>query len=230
MMEELTNKRSLKRWFHLNDDVALPQLKALLGDGSDIGLTLSYAEQSNPRGLADAFIVGEQFIAKDSVALILGDNIFFGQGFSETLQKTAALSHGSRVFAYYVRDPERYGVVDFDAQGRALSIEEKPKQPKSHWAVTGLYFFDNRVVEIAKNVKPSPRGEIEITDVMNAYLTQGHLIVERLGRGHAWLDTGTYDSLIDDRCLLKRSRSARGLKLVVSKRSLIEKDSSVRNN
>jgi len=192
---------------------ALPQFKELFSDGSSIGLKISYAQQSKPRGLADAFIVGAPFIGKDSVALVLGDNIFFGQGLSEKLQQAAKVKDGAYVFGYYVKDPQRYGVVEFDAQGRALSIEEKPKAPRSNWAVTGLYFYDNHVVKIAKGVEPSSRGEIEITDINNEYLRQGKLNVERLGRGYAWLDTGTFESLIDASIFIKTVQERQGLKV-----------------
>lgn len=175
----------------------LPVFEDLLGDGSQLGLQMSYAVQTEPRGLADAFIVGEEFIGKDSVALILGDNIFYGQSFSKILREVAAREKGATIFGYYVRDPREYGVVEFDKNGKALSIEEKPEHPKSNYAVPGLYFYDNDVVEIAKNVKPSARGEIEITSVNNEYLRRGTLHVETLGRGFAWLDTGNHDSLLD---------------------------------
>lgn len=171
--------------------------KELFGDGSQLGLSMSYAIQEYPRGLADAFIVGESFIGREGVALVLGDNIFYGQSFSRVLRAAAARESGATIFGYYVRDPREYGVVEFDEEGRALSIEEKPEHPKSNYAVPGLYFYDNDVVDIAKNVKPSARGEIEITAVNNEYLNRGTLHVETLGRGFAWLDTGNHDSLLD---------------------------------
>ncbi|MDD4951256.1 MAG: glucose-1-phosphate thymidylyltransferase RfbA [Desulfovibrionaceae bacterium] len=173
----------------------LPRFRDMLGDGAQLGLRFSYRVQPRPEGLAQAFVLGEEFIAKDSVCLVLGDNIYYGQGLSRILQDCARLEKGGIVFAYPVKDPERYGVVEFDARHRALSIEEKPKRPKSKFAVTGLYFYDNRAVGFAKGLRPSARGELEITDLNNAYLAQGELKVEILGRGFAWLDMGTHESL-----------------------------------
>ena len=175
----------------------LPVFKDLLGSGEQLGMSFSYAVQETPRGLADAFIVGADFIGDDSVARVLGDNIFYGQSFSRVLQNAAAREKGATIFGYYVKDPREYGVVEFDSNNKAVSIEEKPAIPKSNYAVPGLYFYDNDVVEIAKNVKPSARGEIEITSINNEYLRRGDLYVETLGRGFAWLDTGNHDALLD---------------------------------
>ncbi len=173
----------------------LPNFERLLGDGSDYGINLSYKVQPSPDGLAQAFIIGEEFIAGDSCAMVLGDNIFYGHGFKKTLKAAAAKENGATVFGYYVNDPERFGIVEFDKEGKAISIEEKPQKPKSNYCVTGLYFYDNRVCEFAKKIKPSKRGELEITDLNKMYLEEGSLDVVRLGRGFAWLDTGTVDAL-----------------------------------
>ncbi len=191
----------------------LQRFEELFGSGEVLGLRLSYAVQTAPRGLADAFIVGEEFIGADSVCLILGDNIFYGVGLAKMLQRAAGNNGGGTVFGYYVNDPQRYGVVEFDHTGTVVSIEEKPKAPKSNYAVVGLYFYDNEVVEIAKNLKPSERGELEITDVNKEYLSRGKLRVELLGRGYAWLDTGTHDSLADATLFVKTIEDRQGLKI-----------------
>ncbi len=193
----------------------LPRFEALLGDGSAFGIDLAYAEQAAPNGLAEAFVIGREFVGADPVALVLGDNIFYGSGLAEMVRSAAAQEGGATVFAYHVEDPERYGVVDFDpASGIARSIEEKPTSPKSHWAVTGLYFYDNEVLDIAARLTPSPRGELEITDVNRAYLDAGKLRVVRLGRGFAWLDTGTHDSLHDASSYVRTIEKRQGYKIM----------------
>ena len=193
----------------------LPRFEALLGDGSAFGITLSYAEQAAPNGLAEAFIIGREFVGADPVALVLGDNIFYGAGLGEIVRAAAAQQGGATVFAYAVEDPERYGVVEYDpATGIARSIEEKPAAPRSHWAVTGLYFYDNDVLDIAANLAPSPRGELEITDVNRAYLDAGRLQVVQLGRGFAWIDTGTHDSLHDASSYVRTIEKRQGYKIM----------------
>ena len=207
----------------------LPVFKELLGTGEQLGLSLSYAVQEYPRGLADAFIIGEEFIGSDGVALVLGDNIFYGQSFSKLLREVASREKGATIFGYYVRDPREYGVVEFDENKKAVSIEEKPANPRSNYAVPGLYFYDNDVVEIAKNVKPSARGEIEITSVNNAYLERGDLSVETMGRGFAWLDTGHHDSLLDAANFVAAFQKRQGLYIscieeIAYKRGFIDRE------
>ncbi len=211
----------------------LPVFKELLGDGSQLGMKLEYKIQEQPRGLAEAFIIGEEFIGDDRVALVLGDNIFYGQSFSEMLREVAAREKGATIFGYYVRDPREYGVVEFDENKRAISIEEKPKEPKSNYAVPGLYFYDNRVVGIAKSIKPSARGELEITTVNNAYLDMNELSVEVMGRGFAWLDTGSHDSLLDASDFVCAFQKRQGLYIscieeIAYKRGFIDKEQLLR--
>ena len=193
----------------------LPGFERLLGDGSDYGVRFQYAEQPSPDGLAQAFIIGDNFIGKDSACLVLGDNIFYGQSFGKMLNEAVANATAGKatVFGYYVNDPERYGVVEFDKNGKVVSLEEKPEKPKSHCAVVGLYFYDNSVVSIAENIKPSPRGELEITDVNKEYLKRGKLSVQSMGRGYAWLDTGTHDSLAEAGSFIKAIEDRQGLKV-----------------
>ena len=191
----------------------LPLFRNLMGDGTQWGLNFSYAEQPQPEGLAQAFIIGEEFIGNEAVSLVLGDNLFYGHGLATVLQHAVQREHGATIFGYYVRDPERYGVVSFDKAGKAIDIEEKPKSPRSNYAVTGLYFYDNDVVSISKALKPSPRGELEITDVNRAYLARKDLSVELLGRGTAWLDTGTHESLLQASQFIETVESRQGLKI-----------------
>jgi glucose-1-phosphate thymidylyltransferase len=200
----------------ISTPVDLPRFKDIFGDGSDLGLRFSYKEQPQPNGLAEAFMIGEGFIGKDSVCLVLGDNIFFGHGLTDLLKKAVndvQAAGGATVFGYYVKDPERYGIVEFDKSGNVLSVEEKPSQPKSRYAVTGLYFYDNDVITIAKNIKPSQRGELEITDVNRAYLLSKKLRVELMGRGYAWLDTGTHESLLEAGEFIATIEKRQGLKM-----------------
>ena len=191
----------------------LPRFKKIFGDGQELGINLSYKEQPRPDGLAQAFILGEDFIGKDSVCLVLGDNIIYGQGLSRVLEQCARLKRGGIIFGYPVKDPQRYGVVEFDSQGKVISIEEKPENPKSKYAVPGIYFYDNQVIEIAKNLKPSARGELEITDVNLAYLNRGELQVELLGRGYAWLDAGTHESLHQASSFIQAIQQRQGFKI-----------------
>jgi glucose-1-phosphate thymidylyltransferase len=207
----------------------LPGFRTLLGDGTSLGIKFSYKEQPSPDGLAQAFILGEEFIGKDPVCMILGDNIFYGHGFGEALIKTAELNQGACIFGYYVNDPERYGVVEFDNSKKVISIEEKPSKPKSNYAVTGLYFYDNSVVEKAKALKPSPRGELEITDLNRVYLEEGTLEIKLMGRGMAWLDTGTYESLLQAANFIATLEQRQGLKAscieeIAYKRGFIDKN------
>lgn len=207
----------------------LPVFEELLGDGSQLGMSFSYAEQPDPRGLAEAFIIGAGFIGTDSAALVLGDNIFYGQSFSKVLKAAAARESGATIFGYYVKDPTAYGVVEFNEDGKALSIEEKPAHPRSNYAVPGLYFYDNDVVEIARNVKPSARGELEITSINNAYLERGDLYVQLLGRGFAWLDTGNHDSLLDASNFVATFQKRQGLHVscieeIAYKRGFIDRE------
>jgi glucose-1-phosphate thymidylyltransferase len=190
-----------------------PRFKDLLGDGQSLGIKLTYLIQPEPKGIAQSFILAEKFIGTDSVCLILGDNIFYGYNLSQLLQQSAKLKSGAVIFGYYVKDPQRYGVFEFDKQHKVISIEEKPRKAKSNWAVSGLYFYDNNVVEIARKVKPSPRGELEITAINNTYIKKGKLKAELLGRGHAWLDTGTCESLIDAAIFIKTIEERQGLKI-----------------
>ena len=191
----------------------LPRFRELLGDGSQLGLSLDFAEQPSPDGLAQAFIIGRDFVGADTVCLVLGDNIFYGHNLTEKLQSAVLRKHGATVFGYWVKDPERYGIISFDENGTAVKIEEKPDHPKSSWAVTGLYFYDNKVLDIAADLKPSPRGELEITDINSAYLAAGTLHVEKLGRGFAWLDTGTHESLLDASGYIETIEKRQGLKI-----------------
>ncbi|MEH7414512.1 glucose-1-phosphate thymidylyltransferase RfbA [Neobacillus drentensis] len=219
----------------------ITRFEQILGDGSDLGMNFTYKIQPHPGGLAQAFILGDEFIGDDNVALVLGDNIFYGHGLTDLLRKAAARETGATVFGYYVNDPERFGVVEFDEEGKAVSIEEKPDIPKSNYAVTGLYFYDNRVVNIAKSIQPSPRGELEITDINKAYLEMGELSVELLGRGYAWLDTGTHASLLEASQFIETVEKRQSLKIAcleeiaykmgyISKEKLIELAEPLKKN
>jgi glucose-1-phosphate thymidylyltransferase len=197
----------------ISTPLALPKFRSLLGDGSSLGISIVYLEQVQPKGIAESFIIGDKFIANDNVCLILGDNIFYGDGLSGLLKEAVKQNEGAVIFSYYVRDPQRYGVIEFDKKGKVTSIKEKPRETKSNYVVTGLYFYDNDVIRIARALKPSKRGELEITDINNAYLKRGKLTVKLLGRGYAWLDTGTYDSLIDASIFIKTIEERQGLKI-----------------
>jgi len=216
----------IKEILIISTPVDLPRFEQLLGDGTELGMQFSYKEQPSPDGLAQAFIIGEEFIGKDDVCLVLGDNIFYGHGFTRLLEKSVKrvqTKQNATVFGYYVKDPERYGVVEFDSLGNALSIEEKPLKPKSNFAVVGLYFYPNSVIEIAKNVKPSHRGELEITTVNQEYLTKGNLKVELMGRGYAWLDTGTHESLLEASNYIQTIENRQGLKVACIEEIAFEK-------
>ncbi|HOD40594.1 MAG TPA: glucose-1-phosphate thymidylyltransferase RfbA [Candidatus Wallbacteria bacterium] len=219
----------------------LPKFRDLLEDGSRFGISIEYAVQPEPKGIAEAFLIGEKFIAGGSVCLILGDNIFYGFSFSDMLKSAAELERGAIIFGYYVKDPERYGVVEFEDDGKVISIEEKPSNPRSHYAVTGLYFYDGRVAEIAKNIKPSARGELEITDVNNAYLKLGELNMKLMGRGMAWLDTGTHESLLEASVFIETIEHRQGLKIAcleeiaynkgyISRETLLKYAAELKNN
>ncbi|HPB68270.1 MAG TPA: glucose-1-phosphate thymidylyltransferase RfbA [Candidatus Omnitrophota bacterium] len=211
----------------------LPRFRGLLGDGRHLGLTISYAAQKSPKGIAEALLIGESFINHKPVCLILGDNIFYGHNMSELITQACGLKKGAMIFGYYVKNPQQYGVIEFDADNNVISITEKPRDPKSNWVVTGLYFFDENAVKIAKSVRPSARGELEITDVNNRYIEKGMMQIKRLGRGYAWLDTGSYNSLIDASIFIKTIEERQGLKVgcieeIAFRRGLISRDDIVR--